>query len=74
MGNVLVMDAKSLGQVIRKRRKSLGFRIDDAAAICGIAVATLSAMENGSRPVGFDKILLVLKGFGLALNIEDGHG
>lgn len=68
--NVVIQDAETLGQVIRERRKQAGVRIDDAAALCGIAVSTLSAMENGSRPAGIDKILSVLEKLGLRLTVE----
>lgn len=68
--NTVIQDAETLGQVIRERRKLAGVRIDDAAALCGIAVSTLSAMENGSRPAGIDKILLVLERLGLRLTVE----
>lgn len=72
--NIIIRDAKTLGQAIRDRRKLAGIRIDDAAALCGIAVSTLSAMENGSRPAGIDKILPVLEKLGLRLTIgcDDG--
>ncbi|WP_298195480.1 helix-turn-helix transcriptional regulator [Ferrovum sp.] len=65
-----ITDALSLGKAIRSRRKSLSIRIDDMAAFCGIAVATLSALENGSRPVGIDKIMTVLGGLGMAMLVE----
>lgn len=68
--NVIIRDAETLGQVIRDRRKLAGVRIDDAAALCGISVSTLSAMENGSRPAGIDKILPVLEKLGLRLIVE----
>lgn len=62
-----ITDATSLGRAIRSRRKTLRLRIDDAALLCGIAVSTLSALENGSRPVGFDKVCAVLSGLGVSL-------
>lgn len=68
--NVVIRDAEALGNAIRERRKQAGIRIDDAAALCGIAVSTLSAMENGSRPAGIDKILPVLEKLGLRLIVE----
>lgn len=67
---IIIRDTKTLGQAIRDRRKQAGIRIDDAAAMCGIAVSTLSAMENGSRPAGIDKILPVLEKLGLRLIVE----
>lgn len=70
MANIKISDAVTLGKIIRKRRKSLGLRIDDAASLCGMAVSTLSAMENGSRPIGFDKLMLVLSGLGIELFVS----
>lgn len=56
-----------LGAVIRKRRKGAKMRIDDAAAMCGVSVSLLSALENGNRPVGTDKLFQVLNGLGIRL-------
>jgi transcriptional regulator with XRE-family HTH domain len=66
-----ITDSKSLGAAIKQRRKLTGVRIDDAAALCGMSVSTLSAIENGSRSVGIDKILHVIAKVGLHLLIED---
>lgn len=72
MAKVKIRDMVVLGSFIKKRRKFLRLRIDDTAALCGVAVSTLSAMENGSRPIGVEKLLLVLKGLGIELFISDG--
>lgn len=66
-----VFDAKSIGAAIRERRKASKIRIDDAAAICGMSVSTLSAIENGTRSAGIDKILLIATRLGLKLYIGD---
>jgi len=60
-------DAKQFGQIVRKHRKQLGLRIDDAALLCGVSVALLSGLENGSRPVGLPKALGVARQLGIAL-------
>lgn len=70
MATIKITDAVALGEVIRRRRKALGLRIDDTASFCGIAVSTLSAMENGSRPIGFDKLMPVLVGLGIELVVS----
>ena len=64
-------DIQTLGAAIRNRRKQAGIRIDDAAALCGISVSTLSAIENGSRPARIDTILLVMGKLGMNLQIGD---
>lgn len=60
-------DAQQFGQIIRAQRKYMGLRIDDAALLCGVSVALLSGLENGSRPVGLPKALRVAQQLGVAL-------
>lgn len=56
------------GAFIRSLRTQQGLRIDDAASLCGVSVALLSALENGKpRGVGLDKALQVAHHLGLAL-------
>lgn len=57
----------ALGQHIRAERKAQGLRIDDAAALCGVSVDTLSRLENGHEGVSTVRLLKVLQGLGLAL-------
>jgi transcriptional regulator with XRE-family HTH domain len=60
-----------LGQIIRRRRKSSGLRIDDAAALSGVSVDLLSRLENGKSGVATDKLLKVLDALGLSLAVID---
>jgi len=60
-------DERQFGQIIRAHRKHMGLRIDDAALLCGVSVALLSGLENGSRPVGLPKALRVAQQLGIAL-------
>jgi transcriptional regulator with XRE-family HTH domain len=56
------------GAFVRSMRTQLGLRIDDAAALCGVSVALLSALENGKpRGVGLDKALTIAHQLGLAI-------
>ena len=57
----------ALGQRIRATRRAQGLRIDDAAALCGVAVDTLSRLENGHAGVSTVRVMKVLDGLGLAL-------
>jgi transcriptional regulator with XRE-family HTH domain len=67
----LVANLPQLGDIVRRRRKNSGLRIDDAAALVGVSVDLLSRLENGRSGVGTDKLLSVLEGLGLALAIVD---
>lgn len=56
------------GAFIRSLRTQQGLRIDDAASLCGVSVALLSALENGKpRGVGLDKALQIAHQLGLVL-------
>jgi len=60
-------DERQFGQIIRAHRKHMNLRIDDAALLCGVSVALLSALENGSRPVGLPKALRIAQQLGIEL-------
>lgn len=60
--------AAEFGAFVRSLRTQQGLRIDDAASLCGVSVALLSALENGKpRSVGLDKALQIARQLGLAL-------
>jgi transcriptional regulator with XRE-family HTH domain len=60
-------DAKQFGAIVRRQRKEIGLRIDDAALLCGVSVALLSGLENASRPVGLPKALHIAQQLGITL-------
>jgi transcriptional regulator with XRE-family HTH domain len=62
---------QQLGQIIRRRRKSSGMRIDDAAALSGVSVDLLSRLENGKSGVATDRLIKVLDALGLVLAVVD---
>ena len=68
----IVTDKATLGRMARAARTKQELRIDDAAALCGVSVALLSALEsNAERSVKLDKLLAILDGLGLALLVTD---
>lgn len=68
----LVTNQADIGLMIKAMRNKQSLRIDDAAALCGVSVALLSALESSSgRSVGVDKVLNILDQLGLALVITD---
>jgi transcriptional regulator with XRE-family HTH domain len=61
-----IRTAADLGAFIRAQRTEQGLRIDDAAMLCGVSVALLSALENGSeRGVALNKALHIAQQLGL---------
>lgn len=68
----IVMGQASVGLMVKAARTKQELRIDDAAALCGVSVALLSALESDTkRSVKLDKVLTILDGLGLALLITD---
>ncbi|WP_213295259.1 helix-turn-helix domain-containing protein [Paraburkholderia sacchari] len=59
-------DLAALGRLVRNRRAQNALRIDDAADQIGVSKDVLSRLENG-RPIGLDKLFLILDGLGLSL-------
>lgn len=62
-----VRSRAEFGAFVRACRTRQGLRIDDAAALCGVSVQLLNALETGSRSVGLDKALHVAEQLGLAV-------
>jgi transcriptional regulator with XRE-family HTH domain len=66
-----VAELLELGRLVRAKRRAIGLRIDDAAALCGVSVDLLSRLENGSSGVSTGRVLKVLDGLGLAMLVVD---
>jgi transcriptional regulator with XRE-family HTH domain len=57
-----------LGANIRKLRRERGWKLVDLSRESGIAVSTLSKVENGSLSLTFDRLQLMAKAFDLSLS------
>lgn len=58
---------EDLGRIIKQKRKDDGLTLEEAAAVCGVSYAFLSALENGKETVRLNKVLQVLKCLGIEL-------
>jgi HTH-type transcriptional regulator / antitoxin HipB len=63
-----INEAKDIGQMVRQKRKSDGLTLEEAAAVCGVSYAFLSALENGKETARLDKILQVFNCLGIELD------
>ena len=52
-----ITSAKDIGRIVREKRKKDGLTLEEAAAVCGVSYAFLSALENGKETARLDKIL-----------------
>lgn len=62
-----VSDPEDLGRIIRQKRKEDGLTLEEAAAVCNVSYAFLSALENGKETVRLNKVLQVLSCLGIEL-------
>lgn len=62
-----IASAEDLGRLIREKRKGDGLTLEQAAAVCGVSYAFMSAVENGKATARLDKILQVLGSLGIEL-------
>lgn len=60
-------NAEVLGQLIKAKRTTLGIKLADCAALCGIGINTLSRLENGNGNCTLAAMFSVLNGLGIKL-------
>lgn len=64
-----IVTAADIGHAIHRKRKDIGARQENAAALCGVGTTFLSHLENGKETVELGKTLQVLKSLGLEIYI-----
>ena len=62
--------ASLLGQAVKAKRTELGLRIEDTAALCGVAKQTYMNIEHGHSSVKLESVLRVCHGLGVKLFIQ----
>lgn len=65
-----VTSREDLAEFVRARRTQSNLRIDDAAALCGVSVETLSKIETAKAGVTVDSLFKVLSGLGIQLKVK----
>ena len=65
-----ITNPEDLGRIIKQKRKEDGLTLEEAAAVCGVSYAFLSALENGKETVRLNKVLQVLKCLGIELEAK----
>jgi y4mF family transcriptional regulator len=63
-----ISSATDIGRIINQKRKDDGLTLEDAAGLCGVSYAFLSALENGKETVRLNKLLQVIKCLGIELD------
>jgi len=68
--NGKVIDAKSLGDIVRQQRKLQGATQVEFASLCGVGVRFISDLENGKPTMEMGKVIQVLDSLGLSLIVQ----
>ena len=62
-----ITSALDIGRIVREKRKGDGLTLEEAAAVCGVSYAFMSALDNGKETARLDKILRVFNCLGIEL-------
>lgn len=62
-----ISNPEDIGTIVRRKRKADGLTLEQAAAVCGVSYAFLSALENGKETVRLNKVLQVFRCLGIEL-------
>lgn len=65
-----ITDAKSLGEVIRERRKELKYTQAYLSEVTGLSTSFISDLERGKPTVEIEKTLFLINLLGLNLIVE----
>ena len=60
-----ILDTRELGNVIRKRRRELGYTQACLASYAGVSASFLSELENGKETIQVGKMIDVLSLLGM---------
>ena len=60
-----ILDTRELGNVIRKRRRELGYTQAFLASYAGVSASFLSELENGKETIQVGKMIAVLSLLGM---------
>lgn len=58
------------GEVLRRRRKELGWTVEFAAEASGVNTRTISELERGVRQVGFDTVATYAQNMGVDIVLQ----
>ena len=71
----MITDAHSFGQVLRQRRKELGYTQAFVSEFTGFSVSFISDLENGKSTAELGKAIYLANLLGLDISIKPrGHG
>ena len=62
---MIIPDTKTFGQVVRIRRKALGYTQSFLSDFCGVSISFISDLENGKPTIELEKAIRIANLLGL---------
>jgi len=70
--DTVMSDIQEIGELLHRRRKTLGLSQQQVAGTNGMSRVTLSRFENGKLPeIGIRKVMAICATLGLELTVKD---
>ncbi len=69
--NQAIQSPKDIGTAVRHARKRQGLKQAEAAGLLGVGVRFLSELERGKDTLALGKVLQVMRGLGLQIDVYD---
>ena len=66
-----IINTDSFGQMIKKRRKKLGYTQKYVHEVCGISASFLSDLENGKATIELGKAIHIANLLGLDMELKE---
>lgn len=65
-----IYDTKTLGKLIRDRRKYLGYTQETVSNYTNLSKSFISDVENGKKSAEIEKIIYLINSLGMDINVE----
>lgn len=65
-----IYDTKTLGKLIRDRRKELNYTQETVSNYTGLSKSFISDVENGKKSAEIEKIIYLINSLGMDFNVE----
>lgn len=69
-----IATVKEFGEIIRNKRKSLGYTQAYVASVCGLSISFISDLERGKETIELGKAMLLANLLGMDVLLNDRSG
>lgn len=69
----MIVSLENIAELVRQERKKRGMTQVQAAGLCGVGVRFFSELENAKPTLQIDKVLRVMRMFGIKISLESSN-